>query len=308
MVYKKGLLLIRQKSSKMFLLAFLVSLTIWFLINLSKTYERTITVKVSFKNLEKGTFVKSADSILKVKIKGSGFTLLSHNLSDLELNINTDGLQDKWTWGIDDSGLSALFSKDINVLNVTPRTVGFDIKKLIKKKVPIISKIKVSPKLGYGITTFKLAKDSISIYGEQMSIDTISHINTDSLIFKESTSSFKDEVRLDVKNNDIQIEHKEIEYSYIIERFTQGDFAVGVKIKNAPDDKTITVFPKEIHIRFQAPLSQFANYKSEDFGVYVDYNDVNDTSMLPIYIEYFPEEVKNTRVLKKSVTYLILEK
>ena len=308
MTYKKGLLFIQQKSSKMFLMAFLVSLTIWLLINLSKTYEKTIAVNLSYSNLEKGTFVKTSDSILKVKVKGSGFTLLSHKLAELEFEINTQEFQNKWDWESDDSDLNALFSRNIVVTNVTPRTVLFDIKTLSKKKVPIVSHVKITPKLGYGITVNNLSKDSIFIYGDQVSIDTIFAIKTDVRVFDNSIESISGHIDLDYKNKGIQIETKSIEYSCEIEQFTQGDFLVEVNVKNAPEDKNVTIFPKEVHVQFQAPLSKFIEYKAEDFGVYIDVNDVNETNTLPIYINNFPDGVVNTRVLKKTVTYLVVEK
>lgn len=307
MVYKKGLLLIRQKSSKMFLLAFLVSLTIWFLINLSKTYERTVAVKVTYSNLKKGTFVTSKDSVLKVKLKGSGFSLLSYKFSDLNLRIDSQKYNDKWTWELEDSELNALFSKSIAVVNVTPRTVFFNIKTLSKKKVPILSQIKVTPKLGYGVTTYNLSKDSIFIYGEQTRIDTISAIKTVALDVVNTTESIKGKIALEYQNREIQIHDKEVTYSYEIERFTQGDFPIQIKVRNTPEDKKITIFPKEVHVQFQGALSQFSTYKAEDFGVFVDVNDINETNTLPIHIEYLPKGVVNARVLKKSVTYLVLE-
>ena len=308
MAYKKGLVLMRQKSSKMFLFAFLVSLTIWLLINLSKTYEKIVTVNISYINLEKGTFVKNSDSILKVKIKGSGFSLLSYKLSDLNFGIDTHKHNNNWDWEPDDSELNALFPKSISVVNATPRKVFFDVKMLSKKKVPIVSQLQVKPKLGYGITTYNLAKDSIFIYGDQTNIDTISFINTESLVFKNSTESISGQVSLNYQNSDIQIQYKTVNYSYEIERFTQGDFSVKIKLKNTPEDKKVTIFPKEVHVQFQGPLSQFNKYKADEFGVFVDINDINETNSLPIYIDYLPKGVVNAKVLKKSVTYLLLEK
>jgi hypothetical protein len=311
MTYKKGLLFIQQKSSRMFLLAFLVSLTIWFLINLSKKYEKNVTVHVSYTNLEKGTFVKSADSILKVKIKGTGFSLMSHKLTALNLDINTQGTQGtegSWEWETENSELNELFSKSITVVNVTPKTLFFKVKKLSNKKVPIISQLKVTPKLGYGITTYSLSKDSIVIYGDESSIDSISAIKTKPLIFENSTESIKGNIALDYGERAIQIHNKEVAYSYKIERFTQGDFSVTIKIKNPTEDKRVTIFPKEAHVQFHVPLSQFNEYNAEDFSVFVDLNEINETNTLPIHIEYVPKDVMHARVLKNSVTYLMSEK
>ena len=60
-------------------------------------------------------------------------------------------------------------------------------------------------------------------------------------------------------------------------------------------------------MQFQAPLSLFSSYREEGFGVFVDYNDINKSNTLPIHMEYTPEGVRNAKVLKKSVTYLLIE-
>ena len=78
MNYKNGLTYIQKKSSRAFVISLLVSLFVWGLINLSKVYEKTITVHISYKNLDVGTFVKNNDSILTIKVQGSGFTLMNN--------------------------------------------------------------------------------------------------------------------------------------------------------------------------------------------------------------------------------------
>ncbi len=308
MGYKNGLLFIKQKSSRMFLLAFLVSLTIWFLINLSKNYERNVIVHVSYTNLDHGTFVKKTDSVLKVKIEGSGFSLMTQKLHDLNVNIDTQKVNDTWVWEADDSELYKLFSKSISVKNVLPKTIHFEVKTLSSKKVPIIPEVKVKPKLGYGITSHSFTKDSVYVYGEEGVVDSITFIKTNSLVFENSSESIQGQVALKYANKGIEIDAKKIGYSYEIEQFTQGEFSVDVKIKNALTSKRITIFPKVVQVQFQGPLSQFSKYEAEGFSVYVDVNDINETNTLPIYIEYVPDGVVKTRVLKKSVTYLVLEK
>lgn len=308
MSYKKGFLFIKQKSSKMFLFAFLVSITTWLLINLSKIYEKSIVVNVSYAHLEKGSFVKSSDSILKVTIKGSGFSLLSNELTGVILNIDTDKVKEEWNWEYNDSDLNALFPKSISVVNASPKKISFVIKERSKKQVPILSQLKITSKLGYGITSKSLSKDSVFIFGDEISIDSISHIKTERLVFDNRTEPISGKAKLEYQNKGIQIENKEVAYLYHIEQFTQGDFAVKINVKNIPENKKVTVFPKEVHVQFQGALSKYSAYKANDFSIYVDVDDANDTNTLPIYIANVPNDVKNVRVLKKSVTYLVLEK
>lgn len=308
MLFKKGITLVKQKNVRMFLFAFLISLSVWFLINLSKTYEETVTVKLVYTELDQGTFVKNYDSILKVKIKGSGFALLSQNKTDVTLNVNTKQMKSGWSWTAEDSQLQQLFSKRIAVTNTTPKIINYTVDTLFKKRVPVLSQLYVTPKLGYGITGYKLSKDSIFVYGDKEHLNDISSVKTDSLKFENITESITGKVKLNFSTATRQVEVDEITYEYTVEQFTQGDFNVAIQIKNLVEGKEIAIFPKEVHVQFQGALSKFSTYSPESFNVYVDVNDMNTSNTLPIHIERTPHGVQNARVLKKSVTYLVLDK
>ena len=308
MNYKNGLTYIQKKSSKAFLISLLVSLFVWGLINLSKIYEKTITVHVLYHNLEEGTFVKNNDSILTIKVQGSGFTLMNTKLNSLNYSIDAKKGDKEWVWEANGYQFNELFSKNIKVLSVTPQRIKFKIQTLAKKKVPIQSEVIVNTKLGYGIIDSKLSKDSIMIYGDKLNIDNVSEIRTDSLYFDAVFEKIEGVVGLKNENANIQMEAQKVNYSYNIERFTQGDFQVGIEIKNLPKDKKITIFPKEVNVQFQSPLSLFSDYRAEYFGVYVDFKEISESNLLPIHIEYTPNGVRNVKVLKKSVTYIVITK
>ena len=306
MNYKKGLTYIQKKSSRAFLISLLVSLLVWGLINLSKIYEKTITVHVSYHNLDEGTFVKNNDSILTIKVQGSGFALMNTKLNSLNYSIDAKKGNKEWVWEANGYQFNELFSKNIRVLSVAPKRIKFKVQTLAKKKVPIQSEVIVKTKLGYGIIDSNLSKDSIMIYGDKLNIDSVSEIRTDNLYFDAVFEKIEGEVSLKNENSNIQLETQKVNYSYNIERFTQGDFQVGIEIKNMPKEKKITIFPKEVNVQFQSPLSLFSDYRAEYFGVYVDFKEMNESNLLPIHIEYTPKGVRNVKVLKKSVTYIVI--
>jgi len=306
MNYKSGLSYIQKKSSRAFVISLLVSLFVWGLINLSKVYEKTIMVHISYKNLAEGTFVKSNDSILTIKVQGSGFTLMNTKLKSLSYTIDTKKGNNEWVWEANGYQFNELFPKKIKVLSVAPKRVKFKIQTLAQKKVPIQSKVLVNTKLGYGVINSNLSKDSIMIYGDKLNIDSISEIKTDSLYFDTVFENINGEVGLVNENKSIQMEVEKVKYSYDIERFTQGDFQVDIEIKNMPKEKKLTIFPREVNVQFQSPLSLFSDYRAESFGVYVDFNEISASNTLPIHIEYIPNGVSNVKVLKKLVTYIVI--
>jgi YbbR domain-containing protein len=307
MKYKKGFSYIQKKSSRAFVIALLVSFFIWVLINLSKTYEKSVGVNVLYENVSEGNLVKSTDSVIYIKIQGPGFSLLNNELEKLHYSIDTQKYRNQWKWGVNDYQFKTLFPKSIKVLDVVPKQLNFEVITLAKKKVPVKPQIRVQTKLGYGITKSNLSINSILIYGESSVINKISEIETDSLNFDNVFESISGEVLLKNKYDDVILEQPSVHYTYDVERFTQGTFQLTIQIINVPKEKKISIFPKQVSVQFQSPLSLFSSYREEGFGVYVDYNDINNSNTLPIQMEYTPEGVRNAKVLKKSVTYLLIE-
>jgi len=308
MKYKNGLSYIQKKSSRAFVIALLVSFLIWVLINLSKNHEKTVLVNVLYGNVNEGDLVKSNDSVLHIKIQGSGFSLLNKELEKLQYSIDAQKNKSQWSWTVNDYQFKKLFPKGIEVLNVDPKQLDFKVITLANKKVPIKSQIRVDTRLGYGITNSDLSIDSVKIYGESSVIDKIFEIKTDSLNFENVFENESGKVLLNNERDDVKLEYQSVKYSFDIERFTQGAFQLVIQIKNIPKDKKITIFPKQVNVQFQSPLSLFSGYRAEGFGVYVDYNNINNSNTLPIQMEYIPDGVRNVKVLKKSVTYLLIEK
>ena len=111
MKYKKGFTYIQKKSSRAFIIALLASFFIWVLINLSKTYEKTIVITVLHENVNEGNLVKSADSVLHIKIQGSGFSLLNNKLEKLKYSIDTQKYSSQWNWNVNDYQFKKLFPK-----------------------------------------------------------------------------------------------------------------------------------------------------------------------------------------------------
>lgn len=304
----KGILFIQKKKSKVFLVAFGVSLTIWLLMNLSKTYEKKVPVSLSYVNNPEDTFVFTTDSIVHVNLKGTGFSLIGNKFENLTYTIDTKKNNTHWIWQVDDYDFKKLFPKNVSVVNVMPRKAIFQVKKMKHKVVPIHSKIEVSTKLGYGIKSINLGKTHTTVYGDKKAIDTITHVQTKQLTFEELTESVSGKVIIEPISKYVKITDQEITYMYSVERYTQGNFQVPVQIKNKPIGKEVSIFPKEVNVQFQAALSEFSKYKTHDFKVYVNFEDANETNKLPLHFEEVPKGVKNAKILKQQLTYLIVEK
>ncbi len=296
-----------KKSSRAFLIAFIVSFSIWILINLSKTYQKTVIVNIVYTNPNNNTLIKSTDSIIKVKIQGTGFSLLRKKINNLHYTLSIKKNTKQWILDANNDQFKNLFPKTIDIISISPKTLNFEFVKISEKRVAIKNKINVKTKFGYAITSSSISKDSVKVYGPTNILSDVTYIDTDSIFFNDVFEDLKGRVKLQNPKKETKLDFNSIEYKYTIERFTQGSFVVDVKVKNVPEGKRIKVFPKQITLQFQSPLSTYSTLNEEQFSVFVDYSEVNSSNSLPIYIDYIPESVKNIKLLKNSVTYLLIE-
>jgi len=308
MNYKTILSFFQQKRFRFFIPALLVSLLMWFITNLSKEYVKTIPVKIVFSKITPGHLVKCKDTILTVKIQGSGFSLWSSQLKNVVYTIPVNDFKTNWNWQQNQYLFKQILPKNILVVNVTPSTIAYTQFKLEHKKVKVQHHIKVVPKLGYGITKLTLQPDSVLIYGHQKEIKNIKFIKTDSLLFKNRTTAVSGEVSLLLPAEVLQVSEKKISYQYDVERYTQGDFLVPIQLINVPENTEVSIFPKQIHVQFQSPLSVFETYQSQHFLLTVNCSNLENKTALAVELKNIPAGMKNVRLLKKSVTFLVLNK
>ena len=166
----------KTKNFKFSIIALTASLLLWFTINLSKEYSKVVTVNLEFENVKDGNLLKCKDSTVLVKLKGSGFSLLSSDFSDLRYKIDVSKQTSEWDWYQNKYNFNQIFPNTTAVLSVEPSRISYSQQQLFSKKVPIKNNIEVQTKLGYGITNINLVPDSILIYGYEKEISVINQV------------------------------------------------------------------------------------------------------------------------------------
>ena len=300
-------LLINKKRYRAVLLAFFVSLFSWLAINLSKNYSRSATVTLTYKNKPNNLVIQTSDSILTVELEGSGFAFLNANIQDQYFEIDLKDHKDYWSYKRNLSGLKKQLFGDLNVVSIRPDTVFFNTTKLESKAVPIKKNITVQCKLGYGVTHTGNFRDSVKVFGANSLLNTIEYIPTDTVAYENLDKDVEGRVYLQSVHESLRYEIDYVNYSFDIERFTEGEFQLPIAVVNVPVGKNITIFPNQVKVRFQCPLKEYEYLDASQFRVQVDFGKAVDEGSLPIELMKMPMQVKNVSLLKSSVEYLIID-
>lgn len=299
--------IVKEKRFRVFMLSLLIAFIAWSIINLSKEYTKTIAVELLAINIPKDALIKNESTTLAVEVKGSGLSLLKNQLKGLKYQVDMERFPEYWKWNYNERQFKSLLPSQLTIVNVIPESVYFNKVKLAQKKVKVVADISVKPQAGFDVSEIEVKPKEITIYGAASVINELDSVYTEKASFVNVKAPVYGKLAL---SNDLKLKYTtdSIQYNYTVERFTQGEFTIPIVVKNAPIGKEVTIFPKQITLQFQSPLSKFSAYNSNQFQVYVDAGKLTGTKRLKIQVAHTPKGIKNIRLLKNSVTYLLIDK
>lgn len=307
-----------DKQVIVFLACLLIATSLWFLNALSKEYTTIVSYPIKYINPPKNQFLANKPpEKFDLKVDAYGFTLLRHKLSlsfsPIILNLtnitrNLESNSGRYT--INSSGLirriSDQVSNEINISEIQPEYFEIKFDSLKRKMVPV----------NFNITTefkpeFNLKKpitsipNKVTITGPSSVLDTIKVIRTKSKSFTKIDADINKEVELDEPEG-VSVTPKKVELKIEVEKFTEKELSIPVKVLNQPEDKSVKIFPSEIKILFTVGLSEFEKINTSDFSAIVDYNSIEPGSdYLEVTIDKKPPLNQLIRYSPEKVEFLV---
>lgn len=214
---------------------------------------------------------------ISVKLKAKGWQLLS-----LKLDANNYFLVS----ADNDSGLKKIdafneisentwISSGINVLEVFPRNVTFNVDRIKYKKVKIIPNANIDFSEGYGLATpIIVYPDSIIIAGPKGILDTLQSVKT-SLV---ELSSLDNPTKFITEINSMkgfEYERKNVELTFDVQRIVEKTFSdIKVVINGIPDDRDIVLIPNTIECSLRGGISILGKLNSDQISASVFYSQI----------------------------------
>ena len=309
-----------NKSNKLyytFILFSFLSVIFWFMTKLSKEYDSSIKYPVSYINLPSNKLLQEKPSeYIDVRIKATGFKLISSKVSPRKLTIDASNIYGKSLTNyyllLSQQKLSV--QKQLN----TGVKVAYFIKDSVHFKLGVLNQKKVIVKLisdllfeeGFELNnSISIQPDSILLTGPKLTLDTISFVSTGLLQKKELNVSINE--FLDIKefnpDSNVSAEKDKVLITASVERFTEGSVEVPIKVINIPDGKQINTFPKFVKVTYRIAISNFNKIDSSTFLIECDYG-ISENNNLPYLIPKLigsSSMIKNARISPQKIDFLI---
>ncbi|WP_336069048.1 CdaR family protein [Mesoflavibacter sp. CH_XMU1404-2] len=309
--------LFKSKKLNVFVLFFIISLTILILSKLSQNYQGTLVFKVKPTNAkETQVILNDTSNQLKITLDTYGFKWLRYAVSKpiVEVDLESDViLKDSiliWTEKKGFSNISKQFGKDIKVININPDSLVFryDINQV--KKVPVKADLDVSFLQGFNtLDSIKVTPDSIKLIGPASLLKDIHFIKTKHKSFSDLKGNVDKPIQLvvDSISDEVKVESNMVQFHLEVSKFTEGVVTLPVTIVNVPEGIKINYFPKQITVKYATTINDFNSISEEDFKVECDYANSKNKSYLIPKIVASPKNVKNIRLQEQQIEFIITQ-
>jgi YbbR domain-containing protein len=269
----------RRERIAVYIVAFLMALSLWFIVNLNNDYRITINIPVETGEIpEEMALVDGLPEFLQVEVSGDGWKLVSLYNNPPEIPIDVvegevnlfDQVRQRFN-----------VEQDVNVIKVQPLIIDIALEPKISKKIPIRLATDLSFVDRYGLVSEPEFKpDSLTITGAASQIEEINEWIIEDTLFLENVREDVDQL-VSVSSTDplLEVDVDEIRFSANVSEFTEGEVSVYIRTRGLPRGSIINYNPSIVTIRFDVPIEQYAEVQRQrPYEVYVPYQEILEDS------------------------------
>ena len=306
-----------KRSAFTFLVFLAISTAAWFLVKLSEEYTTQTDFRVQLTEVPADQWIASPELSAKMSLNIDGFHTLRYKmirepkrLVTIALNEVPYRQENADTYSFSSQYVVEKVAEwlDISASDIimNDSKVYFSMHPLKSKVVPVVlrSDIKVQRQFDvYGIPTLDPA--SVTIFGPEEVIDTVRSVQTEMLSKSNVSEGFTETITLDLLGGKIRSNTKEAKVSVNVERFTEVDVEVPIKVD---DSLKLRLFPDKMTVKCHVAMRDYAALSPEDFGVSINLRQLEALQpLLDVRLVSWPKTVQVLSTRPDKVEYLIVQ-
>ena len=281
---KRIRIFLKDSRTLTFVVCVLLSAFLWSLIRLSKNLLREVSVPVVVTNLPAyQVLMPSAPNAIKLLVEGNGFTLLKTYSQNEALSVDYTDLKhiEVSQYCLSKSTrekLTNTYLSNFKIRSVVSDTLTLLLEKKVSKKIPVLMQLNVEYAKEYQLTELRITPDSVTAYGSQKAIDTLTQVTfqyTKKKLIKDNFSK-----NYSLKNTKyITYDLHTIKMEAFVDKVSEQLLKVPVQVVNVPKDSQVKVFPNEITVLCTGDLSVLKALTPNDIQATADFAKAEGSSI-----------------------------
>jgi hypothetical protein len=321
-IFKKKDEKFRQRLS-IFLVCLVISVIIWLTIKLSDEYDTVMQIPVTYTHLPRNRVLTYAsDTMLQVEIFEKGSDILKINylqkITPVAINLRFIPLfpkGEKYQGIITPSLMINDIEREQNligrIISISPDTIYLVFEKEKTRKVPVNASFDLTFEkefMQYGPPVF--TPDSVQIKGPENKIDDVHFASLGVIKLDDLRQNFKGEKYFpqDSTSHGMAFYPNKISYSIPVEKFTEAETEVPVKIINSSGLK-IKTFPDKVKVFYNVALKDYSKIEPGMIFAVADISSVNmkEDDRIKVSVVSYPSFIRINKTEPEKVEFIIIK-
>jgi hypothetical protein len=312
----------RQRLS-IFLVCLVISVIIWFTIKLSDEYDTVIQIPVTFSHIPKNKVLTYAsDSVLQIEIFEKGSDILRMNylekIAPTSISLRFLPLYPK---GEEYQGIitTSILINDIEreqnligkIISISPDTIYLYFETEKARKVPVKARFDLTFEkefMMYGPAVF--SPDSVLVKGPENKLNDVISASLGVIKLDQLNQNVTGEKNFskDSANRNLSFYPDKISFSIPVEKFTEAETEVTVKIINNNGLKVKT-FPDKVKVFYNVALKDYAKIEPGMISAVADISAVNllEEDKIKVSLESYPSFIRINKTEPEKVEFIIIK-
>lgn len=314
--FSRGLwnFLLSKQSREFFLFLFFIFVAagFWLIQTLDNDYETDITIPVRLRDVPDDVVITSDPvSSVKVHVRDKGTLLFNYIMGKVFSPLNIDFVAGEGSHvQIPSSSFSKMITSQLSsstqVVSVTPDTLDYYYSTGQAKLVPVRFQGMATAGPRHYLSDTIFTPDSVHVYAPLALLDTIKAAYMEPQEFRGIDDTLRKEVHLKSARG-AKIVPDVSTLTLAVDMYTEKTVEVELHGINFPPDKQLRSFPSKVAITFQCGLRQYNDLTSDDFHIFVSYEDLIKlgNQKYSVRLRNIPKGATNIRFNPAQVDFLI---
>ncbi len=267
-----------KKNLHIIIISIIFSIILWVSISLSNDYYATFKIPLKLVNFPEGyTIGSKIPDYISVKLKGEGWKLAALKLGRKTDYVVTAGNEtgkrfiNLYNYLVDNQWLSS----DIEVIDISPDTLSYDVEKIASTNAEIIPNINLNFKPGFGLATpMTIKPETTVVFGPVSKIKNLRAVTTEKLSLNNLDDKVDEKVPLE-KIPEMSFSSSNVNVILDVQKIVDKNFDnLDVKVIDVPSDRNVVLLPNKISVGLRGGVDVLAKLDNSQISASVNYREV----------------------------------
>ncbi len=262
----------RNEKILVVVVAYLMGIGLWFMVNMDGEYSLTIRVPVQLGEIPSDrALANPIPDAVDVTVTGNGWKLLNvyNSPPALLLDVRQEEVDVL-------AATRVLFGTydGLAVQRTSPFVLSVRLEDRIRVKVPVDPRLDIAFRNRYDqVGEPRLFPDSIWIEGARSRLDTIRSWPTESEFIEDVREDLDLTLGLATPPEILMLSHASVRMEVSVSEYTEGEVRVPVRVRGEPRGQSVVFTPAQVTVRFDVPISEYGRSQTQPlFAAYVSYS------------------------------------